>query len=214
MTQARIEHLTTSGFFTLDGGSWEVDNNVWLVGDDQEVIVIDPAHDSEAVAEAVGDREVVSILLTHGHSDHVSEALALQHAVGGRIHLNPDDHVLWEQVHPQARPDVEITDGDTFTVADVRLTALHTPGHSPGSTCFFVEELDGTPVLFSGDTLFQGGPGATGKSYSSFETIIDSIEGRIFNDLPEDTRVHTGHGPTTRIGDEKPQLQDWKDRGY
>uniref|UniRef100_UPI000255CB26 MBL fold metallo-hydrolase n=1 Tax=Nesterenkonia sp. F TaxID=795955 RepID=UPI000255CB26 len=198
MTRARIEHLTTAGTFSLDGGTWEVENNVWLVGDDEEVIIIDPAHDAEAVAEAVGGRQVVAILLTHGHDDHISEALAVQRAVGGRIHLNPEDLVLWEQVHGHTKPDVDLADGDTFTVSDVRLTAIHTPGHSPGSTCFFTDDLTdehhpGGPVLFSGDTLFQGGPGATGRSYSSYELILDSIEGRIFNDLPETTRVHTGH---------------------
>lgn len=210
---ATIEHLETSGTFSLDGGTWEVDNNVWIVGDEREVIVIDPAHDAEAVAAAVGEREVRAILLTHAHDDHVSEVFDVQRLIGGRIHLNPEDYVLWEKTHGAARPEVETSDGDVFTVAGTQLTAIHTPGHSPGSTCFYAENLDGAPVLFSGDTLFEGGPGATGKSHSSFETIIESIRTRLFEVLPEATVVHTGHGPKTSIGAEKPHLQQWIDRG-
>ncbi|MDR8018720.1 MBL fold metallo-hydrolase [Nesterenkonia aerolata] len=210
---ATIEHLETSGTFSLDGGTWEVDNNVWIVGDEREVIVIDPAHDAEGVAAAVGEREVRAILLTHAHDDHVSEVFDVQRLIGGRVHLNPEDYVLWEKTHGAARPEVEISDGDVFTVAGAQLTAIHTPGHSPGSTCFYAEDLDGAPVLFSGDTLFEGGPGATGKSHSSFETIIESIRTRLFEVLPEATVVHTGHGPKTSIGAEKPHLQQWIDRG-
>ncbi|MDO5492257.1 MAG: MBL fold metallo-hydrolase [Nesterenkonia sp.] len=210
---ARIEHLETAGTFSLDGGTWEVENNVWIVGDDQEVVVIDPAHDAEAVAAAVGDRKVGAILLTHAHDDHVSEVFDVQKLVGGRIHLHPEDHVLWEQTHGSARPEVEISDGDVVTVAGTTLTALHTPGHSPGSTCFYADDLDGAPALFSGDTLFEGGPGATGKSYSSFDTIIESIRTRLFDELPDTTVVHTGHGPKTTIGQERPHLQEWIDRG-
>lgn len=210
---ARIEHLTTSGTFSLDGGTWDVENNVWIVGDDEEVVVIDPAHDAEAVAEAVGERAVLAILLTHGHDDHVREVFDVQRKIGGRIHLNPEDMILWEQVHQHARPDVEIAEGDIFTVSDTRLTAIHTPGHSPGSTCFFAEDLDGGPVLFAGDTLFSGGPGATGRSHSSFELIIESIRDRIFADLPATTVVKTGHGDSTRIDKEQPNLQEWIDRG-
>lgn len=210
---ARIEHLVTSGTFSLDGGTWEVDNNVWIVGDDDEVIVIDPAHDAEAVAEAVGERAVLAILLTHAHDDHIGEVHDVQRKIGGRIHLNPEDAVLWEATHPGTAPDVDITDGDIFTVSDVTLRAIHTPGHSPGSTCFFADDLGGSPVLFSGDTLFQGGPGATGRSYSDFDLIIESIRDRIFEELPEGTVVKTGHGDATKISKEKPHLQEWIDRG-
>ncbi len=210
---ARIEHLVTSGTFSLDGGTWEVDNNVWIIGDDDEVIVIDPAHDAEAVVEAVGERAVLGILLTHAHDDHIGQVHDVQRKIGGRIHLNPEDAVLWEATHPGTSPDVDISDGDIFTVSDVTLRAIHTPGHSPGSTCFFAEDLDGSPVLFSGDTLFQGGPGATGRSYSDFGLIIESIRDRLFEELPEETVVKTGHGDSTKIAKEKPHLQEWIDRG-
>lgn len=206
---ARIERLVTNGTFSLDGGTWEVDNNVWIVGDDSEVIVIDPAHNAAAVAEAVGDRKVRAILLTHGHDDHIRAARETAALVSAPIHLHPADRMLWEAVYDTA-PDVEIADGQTFEVAGVELIALHTPGHSPGSTSFAAPELN---AVFTGDTLFQGGPGATGRSYSDFPTIIESIRGRLF-ELPSETVVHTGHGDTTTVGAEKPHLQEWIDRGH
>lgn len=219
-----IEHLVTSGTFSLDGGTWDVDNNVWIIGDDSEVIVIDPAHDVNAIAEKVGAREVKAILLTHGHDDHVGVVRDFAHRVGNPpVHLNPEDHVLWDMTYDSYRPDTEISDGDTWNVGGVRIKALHTPGHSPGSTCFFVETglpipaSAGAgsavgPVLFSGDTLFNGGPGATGRSHSSFETIIESIRDVLFT-LPDATIVLTGHGEPTSIGAEAPSLEDWVKRG-
>ncbi|WP_449277889.1 MBL fold metallo-hydrolase [Leucobacter sp. GX24907] len=209
MSAAKIERLITTGTFSLDGGTWEVDNNVWIVGDDSEVIVIDPAHNPEAIAEAVGERNVSGILLTHGHDDHVRAAVETAKLLDAELYLNPEDRVLWDMVHDTA-PDFEIKDGDTFNVAGVELVALHTPGHSPGSTCFYASSLG---ALFSGDTLFNGGPGATGRSYSDFPTIVESIRERLLT-LPEETTVHTGHGDTTKIGDEKPHLQEWIDRGH
>ena len=203
---ARIEHLETSGTFSLDGETHQVDNNIWVVGDDQEVIVIDPAHDAEAVEKAVGGRRVVAILLTHAHDDHIGQVKDVQARIGGDIHLNWEDRILWEQVYPDGEPDVKISDGDTFTVAGTTLKALHTPGHSPGSTCYYAADLEGG-VVFGGDTLFNGGPGATGRSFSSFETIVDSIRTVLFA-LPEDTTVKTGHGPSTTVGAEKPNVDE------
>lgn len=224
---ARIDHVVTSGTFSLDGGTWEVDNNIWIVGDDREVIVFDPAHSPEAVVEAVAGRTVQAIVLTHGHDDHIRAVRDTQEALGGPpVLLNPEDRVLWDMVYPDSEPDAPLSDSQELTVAGVTLRAIHTPGHSPGSTCFFAESglsvaglpgvADGdaaeVPVLVSGDTLFQGGPGATGRSYSSFDTIIESISSKLFA-LPEETVVLTGHGDATRIGDEKPHLQEWIDRG-
>ncbi|WP_053386458.1 MBL fold metallo-hydrolase [Leucobacter japonicus] len=206
---ARIERLVTSGTFSLDGGTWDVDNNVWLVGDDAEVIVIDPAHDAAAVAEAVAGRTVRAILLTHGHDDHIRAARDTAALLGAPLHLNPADAMLWETVHETA-PDAEIADGDVFTVAGIEITALHTPGHSPGSTSFSAPALG---AVFTGDTLFQGGPGATGRSFSDFPLIIESIRERLLT-LPADTTVYTGHGDTTTIGAEAPHLEEWIARGH
>ncbi len=204
-----IEHLVTSGTFSLDGGTWDVDNNVWLVGDEHKVLVIDPAHDVDAIAERIGDRRVVAIVCTHGHDDHIRQAPALADRVGAPIMLNPADELLWRQIHPDRQPDLELRDGQLLTVGDIELRALATPGHSPGSTCLHAPELS---TVFSGDTLFQGGPGATGRSFSSFDTIIDSIRERLLT-LREDTTVHTGHGDSTSIGAEAPQLPEWLARG-
>ena len=207
---ARIDHLVTSGTFSLDGGTWDVDNNVWIVGDDHEAIVIDAAHDADAIAEAVGDRRLRAIVCTHAHNDHIDAAPDLAARTGAPILLHADDLPLWKQTHPDRTPDGELTDGQTVTVAGTRLTVLHTPGHAPGAVCLYAPDLS---ALFSGDTLFQGGPGATGRSYSHFPTIIDSIRDRLLT-LPQDTAVHTGHGDATVIGAEAPHLQVWIDRGF
>ena len=206
---ARIERLVTNGTFSLDGGTWEVDNNVWIVGDDAEVIVIDPAHDAAAVVAAVAGRKVHAILLTHGHDDHIRAARETADLLQAPLFLNPHDRMLWDAVYDE-EPDAQIADGDVYAVAGVQLTAKHTPGHSPGSTCFVAPALG---AVFTGDTLFQGGPGATGRSYSDFPTIVDSIREHLLT-LPEQTIVYTGHGDTTSIAAEKPHLQEWIDRGH
>ena len=208
--RAQIERLVTSGTFSLDGGTWDVDNNVWIVGDDAEAIVIDPAHDAGAVADAVAGRTVTAVLLTHGHDDHIRHAREFADKVGAPVLLHPRDLMLWEDVYPGTAPDAEIADGEVFTVGGAELRALHTPGHSPGSVSFYAEALG---TVFTGDTLFAGGPGATGRSYSDFGTIIESIKGRLLT-LPAETVVNTGHGDSTTIGDEAPHLQEWIDRGH
>lgn len=207
---ARIEHLVTSGTFELDGGSWAVDNNVWLVGDDAEVVVIDAAHDAAAIAAAVGERRLLAIVSTHAHNDHIDAAPALAEATGAPVLLHPDDLPLWQQTHPDRAPDGELRAGGRIAVGGVELTVLHTPGHSPGAVCLYAPELG---ALFSGDTLFQGGPGATGRSFSDFPTIIDSIRESLLT-LPPETVVHTGHGGSTSVGAEAPHLLEWIARGH
>lgn len=210
MSDAKVEHLTTSGTFALDGGEWEVDNNVWIVGNREQALVIDAAHDANAILGAVGDRELVAVVCTHGHNDHVNAAPALAEATGAPILLHPADRVLWDMTHPARVPDAELSHGQTLRIAGTELTVLHTPGHAPGAVCLYAAELG---VLFSGDTLFQGGPGATGRSYSDFPTIVESIRDRLLT-LPPETVVNTGHGESTTIGAEAPHLQEWIDRGY
>ncbi|CAO0826000.1 MBL fold metallo-hydrolase [Streptomyces microflavus] len=207
---ARIDHLVTSGTFALDGGEWDVDNNVWIVGDDTEAIVIDAAHDAAAIEAALGGRTLRAIVCTHAHNDHIDAAPALAEATGAPILLHPDDLELWGQTHPDRAPDAELTDGQELEVAGTTLKVLHTPGHAPGGICLYAPEL---ATVFTGDTLFQGGPGATGRSFSSFPTIIDSIRDRLLT-LPGDTTVRTGHGDPTTIGAEAPQLDDWIKRGH
>jgi glyoxylase-like metal-dependent hydrolase (beta-lactamase superfamily II) len=207
---ARVDKLVTSGTFSLDGGTWDVDNNVWIVGDDEECVVVDAPHDAGAIAAAVAGREVRGILLTHAHDDHVDAAVELASLVDAPVLLHPADQELWARTHPTRRPDEAVADGQEFDVAGVTLQALHTPGHTWGSVCYRAADLG---AVFTGDTLFAGGPGATGRSYSDFPTIVDSIRTRLLT-LPPTTVVHTGHGDDTTIGAEAPHLQDWIDRGH
>ena len=153
---ARIEKVVTSGTFSLDGGTWDVDNNVWLLGDDEDVLVIDAAHDADAIKAAIGSRRVHAILCTHGHNDHIDAAPALAELTGAPIWLHPADAALWGMAHPVRQPDGELHAGQVLTIAGVDVEVLHTPGHSPGAVCFSVPALG---VVFSGDTLFAGGPG-------------------------------------------------------
>ncbi|MFC0105986.1 MBL fold metallo-hydrolase [Kibdelosporangium aridum] len=195
MTVARIEKTVISGTFSLDGQHFDVDNNVWLVGDDNEVLIIDAPHDADPIVAAIGGRRVKAIVLTHGHNDHITAAVDLREMTGAPIWLNPADRMLWDVVHPAAAPDGDLAEDTQFTVAGTTLTALHTPGHSPGSTCLLTPDLG---TVFTGDTLFCGGPGATGRSYSDKPTILNSIRSRLLT-LPGDTVVKTGHGDDTTI---------------
>lgn len=206
---ARIEHLVTSGTFTLDGQSFDVDNNVWLVGDDDEVLVIDAPHDADAIDRAVAGRTVVAIACTHAHDDHVRCAPDLAERTSAPVLLHPDDRVLWDLTHAHHEPDGGLRDGQVIDVAGTRLHVLHTPGHAPGAVCFSAPELG---AVFTGDTLFAGGPGATGRSYSDYPTILASIRSRLFV-LPPETRVLTGHGGSTSVGAEAPSYDEWVARG-
>ena len=205
MSRARVDHGVTSGTFSLDGETFDVDNNVWVVGDDEECVVIDAPHDVEAIMTVVGDRRVKAVLLTHAHDDHVRVAPALRTRAVAPLFLHPDDRPLWELTHGGDQGelwDIDLADGMEVDVAGTTLRALHTPGHAPGAVCFHAPDLG---CVFTGDTLFNGGPGATGRSWSDKPTLLASIRARLLG-LPDDTVVHTGHGEDTSIGAERARL--------
>ena len=203
---ARVDHAVSSGTFTLDGETFEVDNNIWVVGDDTECVVIDAPHSVDDIMAVVGDRTVRAILCTHAHDDHVRVAPALRERVndgqGAPILLHPADRPLWELTHADHLWDVDLADGFEISVGGTTLRALHTPGHAPGAVCFHAPDLG---CVFTGDTLFQGGPGATGRSFSDEDLIKESIRSRLLV-LPDETVVHTGHGDDTTIGAERAGL--------
>jgi glyoxylase-like metal-dependent hydrolase (beta-lactamase superfamily II) len=198
----RLDHGVASGTFSLDGATYDVDNNIWVIGDDESCVVIDAPHSVEAILEVVAGRTVRAIVCTHAHDDHVRVAPALRDAVQAPILLHPDERPLWELTHPDHLWDVDLSDGMPVPVAGSTLTVLHTPGHSPGSVCLLSEELG---CVFTGDTLFQGGPGATGRSFSDGSLIVDSIRARLLP-LADATVVHTGHGADTTLGVERPSF--------
>jgi glyoxylase-like metal-dependent hydrolase (beta-lactamase superfamily II) len=199
---ARVDHAVVSGTFSLDGETFDVENNIWVVGDDHECLVIDAPHDVDAILAVVGDRLVRAILCTHGHDDHIRVAPELRERTGAPIFLHPDDRPLWELTHPDTLWDVDIADGGLIEIGGILLMPLHTPGHSPGSVCFRAPDLG---CVFTGDTLFHGGPGATGRSFSDADLIVESIRSKLLV-LPDDTVVHTGHGEDTTIGAERTAL--------
>lgn len=199
---ARVDHGVSSGTFSLDGETFEVENNIWVVGDDAECVVIDAPHDVADILAVVGDRKVKAIICTHAHDDHVRVAPALREEVVAPIMLHPDDRPLWELTHTRYLWDLDLEDGLEIPVGGTSLRVLHTPGHAPGAVCLYAADLG---CVFTGDTLFQGGPGATGRSYSDADLIVASIRSALFA-LPDETVVHTGHGADTTIGAERQGL--------
>jgi glyoxylase-like metal-dependent hydrolase (beta-lactamase superfamily II) len=190
----RVDHAVIAGTFSLDGQTFDVDNNLWVIGDDDSCVIVDAPHSVPEILKAVDGRRVTAVLLTHAHDDHVRVAPEVAAATGAPMFLHPAEEPLWRLVHPDVPMPQPLADGQEIA----GLTVIHTPGHSPGAVCFH------SPVrktVFTGDTLFQGGPGATGRSYSDRPTIERSIRERLLT-LPPETVVHTGHGPDTTIGDE------------
>lgn len=192
----RIDLALTKGLFTLPAEPIAVENNIWLFGDDDRVIVVDAGHETQPIVDAVSGREVDMVICTHGHNDHIDTARAVADHFGAPVALHPADRMLWDRVYPDRGPDVDLADGMTIELGSGRLEVLHTPGHTPGSVCLLA-----TGDLFGGDTLFNGGPGATHFEFGDRDTILESIRSKLFV-LPHDTVVRTGHGATTTIGDE------------
>ncbi len=186
-----------------------LENNVWIVvcRTTSEAVIIDAAGEPDRIIYAVKPYQPVAILTTHGHFDHVGAAPAVKNAlqIPFRIHAK-DEHLA------QLAADEPLADNEEIAVGALRMTAVHTPGHTPGSTCFVLSADEGD-LLFSGDTLFPGGPGATRSKESSFEMIMKSLEQRLFT-MTDETRILPGHGEDSTIGHERPFLPEWHARGW
>jgi glyoxylase-like metal-dependent hydrolase (beta-lactamase superfamily II) len=183
-----------------------MDNNVYIVrcrrsGD---ALLIDAANEHEALLEICTRMSVSQVVETHGHWDHIQAVPAVREA-GISVAVTEADAGMLPSY------DLFLTDEEMLTVGDLRIRTLTTPGHTPGSICF---ALEGTPLLFTGDTLFPGGPGTTKLEGGDFEAVIASIDRRIFAKFDPATVVLPGHGLATTVGEEAPHLQEWVDRGW
>ncbi|MEJ7706380.1 MAG: MBL fold metallo-hydrolase [Nocardioidaceae bacterium] len=199
MSDVRIDTGVVSGTFSLDGETHQVDNNVWVVGDDDECVVIDAPHDVTAIRELIGDRRVLAIVCTHAHDDHVRVAPELAHTVDAPILLHPDDAPVWQLTHPDTEPDSPLADGKRLMVAGMALEVLHTPGHSPGAICLYAPDLG---VVFTGDTLFAGGPAPPGV-VSPTTTRSWRASAKSCSPCAGETVVHSGHGDSSTIDAER-----------
>jgi len=180
-------------------------NNVFVVRcrETGESVMLDAANEHERLLELCRRLDVRLVLETHGHFDHIQAVPAVRDA-GYLVGVAAEDATMLPSY------DFLLEDESVISVGRLRLRTVHTPGHTPGSMSFI---LEGSPVVFSGDTLFPGGPGSTRWNYSDFPAIIRSID-RLYALLPPETVVMPGHGADTTIGTERPHLQEWSDRGW
>jgi glyoxylase-like metal-dependent hydrolase (beta-lactamase superfamily II) len=179
--------------------------NTWLVGNGEEVIVVDPGSDAKAVLTAAAGREILAVICTHGHPDHVAAALEVAAADEAPVALHRKDVLAWREAHRENEPDIEMEEGGLFEVADVVLEVLHTPGHSPGSVCLYCEELG---VVFSGDALLAEGPAPHAGEYPDFAGQLSAIGEELLT-LPEETRVLPGHGEEITVGTAGKRFDSW-----
>jgi len=177
--------------------------NAWIIGDDEEVIVIDPGRDPAGVLAAVGDREVLAVICTHGHS--VQAAPEVAEPDEAPVALHPKDRMLWLDADPEEVPEIEMSDGGVFEVADVRLEVIHAPGHTPGSVCLYCEDL---AVVFTGHALAASGPVTHDGEFPDFAGQLTAI-GEYLLTLPGSTRVLPGEGEETTIAAAEKHFDAW-----
>jgi len=195
----------TEGVVDFDGTEHKVENNTWIIGDDSEVIVIDPARDAEAILAQVGEREVLAVICTHGLPDHVGAAIEVASRDEAVVALHPKDKPIWRETWSETWPDIDMEDDGVFGVADVTLEVMETPGVTMGGVSLYVEALN---AVFTGETLQADGPGRLGGEYPALADQLTAIGGRIFT-LPHQTRILPAHGEETTVGELEPSFDDW-----
>ena len=186
------------------------DNNVYVIASVSSgaAVLVDVAARPERLAEAVADVQPLAAVQTHGHWDHIRAWAQVRDDLGLEIWGHPGDAELFP------RPvDRELADGERIDLGDVEVEVIHLPGHTEGSLLYLVEGAE-RPHLFSGDTLFPGGPGNTFGNPDNHQRIMDGLENRIFDRLPDETWVYPGHGDDTTLGVERPELDEWRERGW
>ena len=201
--EARIERVASPG----DADTPE--SNAWIVGDDDEVIVVDPGRDAGAVLSAVGDREILAVICTHGHAAHVAAAPAVAARDEAPVALNPRDRLPWREAHPDDDPEIEMEDGGIFEVADASLEVIHAPGHTLGSVCLYSEELE---AVFAGDSVAADGPVPHDGEYTDFPAQLSAIGEHLLT-LPGPTRVLPGHGEETTVSTVQKKFDSWVNAG-
>ncbi len=201
--EARIERVASPG----DAGTPE--SNAWIVGDDDEVIVVNPGLDADAVLSAVGDREILAVICTHGHAAHVAAAPAVAARDEAPVALNPRDRLPWREAHPDDDPEIDMEDGGIFEVADASLEVIHAPGHTLGSVCLYSEELE---AVFAGDSVAADGPVPHDGEYTDFPAQLSAIGEHLLT-LPGPTRVLPGHGEETTVSAIQKKFDSWVNAG-
>jgi glyoxylase-like metal-dependent hydrolase (beta-lactamase superfamily II) len=179
--------------------------NTWIVGDDDEAIVIDPGDDAGSVLAAVGEREILAVICTHGHARHVSAAFEVAKRDDAQVAVHSSDILAWREAHPGADPDIEMEDGGVFEVADVTLEVIHAPGHSPGSACLYSEELG---AVFTGDVVGERGPASHDDAFPDFSRQLSAIGGAVLT-LDGDTRILPGHGDELTVAIAERRFDAW-----
>ena len=183
--------------------------NTWLVGNADEVIVVDPGRDAQAVLTAASDREILAVICTHGHPEHVAAALQVAARDEAPVALHRMDMLAWREEHPGAEPDIQMEEAGIFEVADAALEVLHTPGHTPGSVSLYCEEL---AVVFSGDALLADGPAPHAGEYPDFPGQLNAI-GQELLTLPPQVRVLPGHGDEITVETAGKRFDSWVTSG-
>jgi len=183
--------------------------NSWVIGDDEEVIVVDPGESATAVLDVVGDREIAAVICTHGHARHVAAAFEVAKRDDAPVALHPADRLAWREAHAGVEADIPMEDGGVFEVADVTLEVIHTPGHSSGSVCLYCEELS---ALFTGDVVGANGPVPHEGYFADFPRQLSSIGAGVLT-LDGETRILPGHGDEITVAVAERRFDSWVGAG-